>query len=79
MAGWARPSSGLAVTTNEKNIVWLNKNQRVTDVQLVGGRGASLPGPNLGYGGCCPKAIDRSKDLNVCTFQYVDNGLSLSR
>ena len=53
--GWrdgARPSSGLAVTTNEKS-VWLNKNQRDTNVTLVGGRGGRLsPGPNLGYGGC---------------------------
>src|SRR5208282_2404926 len=43
-AGWrdgARPSSGLAVTII-KNIAWLNKNQRDTDVTLVGGRGASL-------------------------------------
>ena len=65
-----------------KNIVWLNKNQRVTDVQLVGGRGEGaslLPGPTLATAVVGPKAIDRSKDLNVCTFQYVDNGLSFSR
>ena len=53
-----------------KNIVWLNKNQRVTDVQLVGGRGGAslLPGPTLATAVVGPKAIDRSKDLNVCTF-----------
>ena len=53
-AGWrdgARPSSGLAVTII-KNIAWLNKNQRDTDVTLVGGRGRRSPGSNLGYGGC---------------------------
>ena len=63
-----------------KNIVWLNKNRRVTDVQLVRGRGESLlPGPTLATAAVGPKAIDRSKDLNVCTVQYVDNGLSFSR
>jgi len=61
-----------------KNNVRLNTNQRGTDVKLVGGRGGgdTPPGPNLGYGAM---AIDRSTDLNVCTFQYVDIGLSFSR
>ena len=64
-----------------KNIVWLNKNQRVkgslTFSWWAAGGGASLlPGPTLATAVVGPKAIDRSKDLNVCTFQYVDNGLS---
>ena len=62
-----------------KNIVWLNKNQRGTDVTLVCGRGVAPPGQTLDTAVVRPKAIDRSKDLNVCTFQYVDNGLSLSK
>ena len=60
-----------------KNIVWLNKNQR-----YAGGReegGVAPPGQTLTTAVVRPKAIDRSKDLNVCTFQYVDGGLSLSR
>ena len=64
------------------NNVWLNKKQRGTEVKLVGGRGSVHPsGPNLGMATAVngPKAIDRSKDLNVCTIQYVDNGLSFSR
>jgi len=28
---------------------------------------------------CMYVCIDRSKDLNVCTIQYADNGLSFSR
>ena len=60
--------------------MWLNKNQRGTEVKLVGGRGRPFfPGPNLATAVIGPKIIDRSKDLNVCTIQYVDNGLSLSR
>ena len=60
------------------NIVWLNQNQRGTEVKLMGGRGLpSFPGPNLATAVIGPKAIDRSKDLNVCsTIQYVDNGLT---
>ena len=52
MAGSARPSSGLAVTANEKHW-WLNKNQRDTEVKLVGERegGVPPPGQNLGYSG----------------------------
>ena len=38
-----------------------------------------LPGPTLATAVVGPKAIDLSKDLNVCTFQYVDNGMSFSR
>ena len=61
-----------------KNIVWLNKNQR-----YAGGReggGVAHPDQTLATAVVRPKAIDRSKDLNVCTFQYVDNhGLSFSR
>ena len=50
------------------NIVWLNKKQRGTEVKLVGGRGSVPPtGSNLGYAVNGSKAIDRSKDLNVCT------------
>ena len=62
--------------------MWRNKNQRGTDVKLVGGRGAPLlPGPTLATAVIGPKATDRSKDLNVCrpTIQYVDIGLSFSR
>ena len=60
--------------------MWLDKNQRGTDVKLVDWRGVSPSGPNLGDSWIVGlKAIDRSKDLNVCTFQYVDNCLSLSR
>ena len=63
-----------------KNIVWLNKNQRDTDISLWAGEGASFhTGQTLATAVVGPKAIDRSKDLNVCTFQYVDNGLSFSR
>ena len=79
MVGWCTTFKRVSCDNKLKTWRGLNKNQRDTDFTLVGGRGASLPGPNLGYGGCWPKAIDRSKDLNVCTFQYVDNGLSLSR
>ena len=63
------------------NIVWLNKNQRGTEDKLVGGRERpSFPGPNMAMAVIGrPKAIDRSKDLNVCTIQYVDNGLSFLR
>ena len=43
------------------------------------GGGVAPPGQTLATAVVRPKAIDRSKDLNVCTFQYVDNGLSLSR
>ena len=63
------------MTTNDKH-----KKQRGTEVKLVGGRGAPLlPGPTLATAVIGPKAIDRSKDLNVCTIQYVDNGLSFLR
>ena len=62
------------------NIVWLNKKHRGTEVKLVGGRGAPLlPDPILATAVNGPKTIDRSKDLNVCTIQYDDNGLSFSR
>ena len=61
------------------HIVWLNKNQRDTDVKLVAGGGVPPPGQTLATAVDGPKAVDRSKDLNVCTFQYVGNGLSLSR
>ena len=62
------------------NIVWLNKKQRGTEAKLVGVRkSVPPPGPNLGYAVNGSKAIDRSKDLNVCTILYVDNGLSFSR
>ena len=37
------------------------------------------PGQTLATAVVRLKVIDRSKDLNMCTFQYVDNGLSLSR
>ena len=48
--------------------------------RAAGGGGAScLPGSTLATAVVGPKAIDRSKDLNVCTVQYVDNGLSFSR
>ena len=44
------------------------------------GRGGVPPtGQTLATAVVGPKAIDRSKDLNVCSFQYVDNGLSFSR
>ena len=50
------------------NIVWLNKKQQGTEVKLVGGRGSvPPPGHNLGYAVNGSKAIDRIKDLNVCT------------
>ena len=50
------------------NIVWLNKKQRGTEVKLVGGReSVPHPGSNLGYAVNGSTAIDRSKDLNVCT------------
>ena len=45
----------------------------------AGGEASLLPGPILATAVNGPKAIDRSKDLNVCTIQYVDNGLSFSR
>ena len=59
-----------------KSIVWLNKNQR-----YAGGRegGVAPPGQTLATAVVRPMAIDRSKDFNECTFQYVDNGLSFSR
>ena len=60
-------------------MAWLNKNQRDTDFTLVGGRGRRSPGQTLATAVVGPKAFARSKDLNVCTFQYVDNGLSFSR
>ena len=60
-------------------MAWLNKNQRDTDFTLAGGRGGRSPGQTLATAVVGPKAIDRSKDLNVCTLQYVDNGMSLSR
>ena len=41
-------------------------------IKINGGTDAKL-------GGNGRKAIDRSKDLNVCTKQHVDNGLSFSR
>jgi len=42
--------------------------------------GASLlPGPTLATAVVGPKANERSTDLNVCTYQYVDNGLNFSR
>ena len=44
-----------------------------------GSEGAFLPGPTLATAVNGPKTIDRSKDLNVCTIQYVDIGLSFSR
>ena len=63
-----------------KNIVWLYKNQRDTDVSWWAREGfVPPPGQTLATAVVGPKAIDRSKDLNVCTFQYVDNGLSLSK
>ena len=63
-----------------KHIVWLNRNQRDTDVSWRAGDGASLhTGQTLATAVVGPKAVDRSKDLNVCSFQYVDNGLSFSR
>ena len=63
-----------------KNIVWLNKNQRDTDVSWWAGEGG-VPPPcqTLATAVVGPKAIDRSKDLNVCTFQYFDNSLIFSR
>ena len=45
----------------------------------AGGGRPSFPGPTLATAVIELKAIDRSKDLNVCTIQYVDNCLSLSR
>ena len=41
--------------------------------------GVAAPGQTLATAVVRLKAIDRGKDLNVCTLQYVDNGLSLSR
>ena len=43
---------------------------------MIGAGASLLPGPTLATAVVGSKAIDRSKDLNVCTFQYVDNGLS---
>ena len=61
------------------NNEWLNKNQRGTDVKLVAGRGerpSSRAQPRLRQD---PRQLIAVKDLNVCTIQYVDNGLSFLR
>ena len=79
-AGWGTNFKRGELWQEISNIVWLNKNQRGTEVKLVGGRGRpSFLGPTLATAVIVSNAIDRSKDLNVCTIQYVDNGLSFLR
>ena len=71
--GGARPSSGEAVTSHEKNAC-IHKNQRGTDVC-----GGTDPHGYWSAGCTDPWLLIAVKDLNVCTIQYGDNGLSCSR
>ena len=55
---------------------WLNINQRGA-LTLSWEEGQKAP--TLATAVNERKAIDCSKDFNVCTIQYIDNGLSFSR
>ena len=81
MAGWGMTFKRVSCDNKWKTLCGLIKiNGTLTLSWLAGGGGASLPsGQTLAMAVVGPKAIDRSKDLNVCTFQYVDNGLSFLR
>ena len=77
MAGWGTTFKRFICDNKWKTSCGLIK----INVTLVGGRGGGVapPGQTLATAVVRLKVIDRSKDLNVCIFQYVDNGLSLSR
>jgi len=80
MAGWGTTFKRVSCDNKLKTLCGLIKINGALTLSWWAGGGVNTPGPNLGDSWIVGlKAIDRCKDLNVCTFQYVDNGLSFSR
>ena len=79
MVGWCTTFKQVRCDNKLKTLRGLIKINGTLTLRWWAGGGVALPGQTLATAVVRPKAIDRSKDLNVCTFQYVDNGLSLSR
>ena len=79
MVGWCTTFKRVSCDNKLKTWRGLIKINGTLTLRWWAGGGRRSPGQTLATAVVGPKAIDRSKDLNVCTFQYVDNGLSLSR
>ena len=79
MVGWCTTFKQVRCDNKLKTLRGLIKINGTLTLRWWAGGGVAPPGQTLATAVVRPKAIDRSKDLNVCTFQYVDNGLSLSR
>ena len=79
VAGWCTTVKRVSCDNKLKTLRVLIKINGTLTLRWWAGGGVAPPGQTLATAVTRPKAIDRSKDLNVFIFQYVDNGLSLSR
>ena len=79
MVGWCTTFKRVSCDNKLKTWRGLIKINGTLTLRWRAGGGRRSPSQTLATAVVGPKAIDRSKDLNVCTFQYADNGLNLSR